>query len=163
MSRVIDRDVTVKQYTLTLDEQEYEILRDAIEFIESVATKKWMEDRSLAWVENEAQRIVGGIGLKVLGARPEELPDWWPEDQKWHLSEEHLTSEQIVELARENHIWVNAFSSINPRPEVLQDIGRSVLNMLNASHLRTVGFGEPDSKGRKAAESPLVYIRVNKS
>lgn len=43
------------------------------------------------------------------------------------------TPEEIVEQANNNHVWINAFRTINPDEEFLAGIGRIVLRYLEES------------------------------
>jgi hypothetical protein len=67
--------------------------------------------------------------------------------------EKEFTADERVALAQGNHIWLNAFACIRPTPEFLQDVGASVLTMLNDSPM------VDDFIGKTA----VTYIRVNKS
>lgn len=63
------------------------------------------------------------------------------------------TSEELVAIAKANHIWLNAFSTIRPSDDFLIGIGRSVLSQLNQSKM------VDDFVGLSA----VTYIRVNAS
>jgi hypothetical protein len=67
--------------------------------------------------------------------------------------EREYTPEQLLELARDNHIWLNAFSLIQPTDDFLREIGRSVVTKLHASPIRDDLIGL----------SKVVYIRINAS
>jgi hypothetical protein len=160
MGEILEQVVERKQYRFTLDEQEYEKLNLAMALVEQIATRPAMKPDVL---KRRAEELVGSVAEKVTKAQPEDLPEWWPEEQRHHVTEDRLTPEQIVEEARASHIWLNAFGCISPTDEFLRDVGWTVINSLNQTYLRTEGIGEPDSRGRRAGESPVVYLRINKS
>lgn len=49
---------------------------------------------------------------------------------------DNKTPEDLVQRARNNHMWINAFAVINPSDEILISIGRHVVNRLKASNMR---------------------------
>lgn len=159
----------VKVYQVTLDEQEFELFAKALAFVEDLSVmigQVGSHEDIVQKVWDGVSSLADGVhdlGEKVQAIPLQDLPEWWPEEDRYHVSEDRLTAEQIVELARDNHLWVNAFSAIRPQDGFLADIGRSVVYKLNQTYLRTTGFGEPDEKGGKAGESPVIYLRVNKS
>lgn len=60
--------------------------------------------------------------------------------------------ERIKQELQDNHIWINAFSALNPSDEMLREVGLSVLSFVKESHLRD-GLGI----------SRTALIRVNAS
>jgi hypothetical protein len=68
------------------------------------------------------------------------------------LKIDDVPAEELVRIARDNHVWLNAFSCIRPSPEFLQSIGQIVLDKLEVTDLRD-GLGI----------SPMVILTVNKS
>ena len=46
------------------------------------------------------------------------------------------TAEELVQKARDNHIWLNAMGAINPTDEFLMDIGRAILDKLEHTEMR---------------------------
>jgi hypothetical protein len=65
--------------------------------------------------------------------------------------ESELTDTQKVELAKGNHIWLNAFKCISPTDEFLLGLGRDVFN-----HLRNSDVVDDLSES-----FPITYIRIN--
>ena len=63
-----------------------------------------------------------------------------------------FTDAELVKMASDNHIWLNAFSCINPRPEFLQEVGRMIVDMLNTTEMS-------DHMGI----SPMIILTINKS
>lgn len=156
MSEIVEREtlVPIKHYQVTFDEQEYKLFQKLPEIIR------------LGLEQLEEAELLGEYGSlvwKVMAAEPEEYPEWVKEEDRWHVPEQNLTAMQKVELAQDNHIWANAFRCIKPTPDFLQEVGQAVIRKLNQSRLVTDGFGEPYPDGRRAGESPVVYLRINKS
>jgi hypothetical protein len=46
-----------------------------------------------------------------------------------------FTNEELVQKARDNHIWINAFCTINPTEKFLADLGREVLQKLDETDM----------------------------
>ena len=67
--------------------------------------------------------------------------------------EKDWTDAEIVEFAKGNHTWVNAFSLVNPSDEVLIELGRTLVKRLKESTMCD------DLSGT----FPMTYIRVNAS
>lgn len=44
-----------------------------------------------------------------------------------------LTNDEKVELANDNHLWLNAFHCIRPSDDFLIEVGRSVLSKLKSA------------------------------
>jgi hypothetical protein len=63
-----------------------------------------------------------------------------------------LSPEDFKAVAEANHIWLNAFSCINPSEKFLADVGRSVLNLLDQSE-----------HGDSLGISQMTALTVNKS
>ena len=74
-------------------------------------------------------------------------------------------AEKVARQISENHIWINAFSLINPSPETLQGIGLEVVRMLkNKDNLLPAWHGETDGDVHEIAElTPMLYLRINES
>ena len=68
---------------------------------------------------------------------------------------------EIAEMAESNHIWLNAMHYIRPTPEMLQDIGRQVLSMLEQKDNMLPAGARHDDK--LAQLTPCLYLYVNKS
>ncbi len=68
---------------------------------------------------------------------------------------------EIASAAEANHIWLNAFSLINPSDEMLQYIGRTVVEMLKERG--NLLPARADHKCKLAALTPLLYMSVNQS
>lgn len=67
--------------------------------------------------------------------------------------EEDHTPEEIVALAKDNHIFVNRISLIRPTPEFLADLGQAVVNALRDTEMTDDLIGQ----------LPVTYIRFNAS
>lgn len=78
-------------------------------------------------------------------------------------TEDQLSPEERLKELEDSHIWLNAFSCIRPSEKFLKEVGEMVVHRLNQTDLYTPGFGEPDERGHRAGESPLIYLRINKS
>ena len=63
-----------------------------------------------------------------------------------------LSHEQLVEELEGNHMWINAFSAINPTDELKIAIGDWVLDILKTTEI-----------GCSLGSSPTAILRVNKS
>ena len=64
------------------------------------------------------------------------------------------TNTNILKKCEANHIWLNAFSCINPDDKLLKDIGMTIIRMLN------------DNENLLRDENSLsnqLYLRINKS
>jgi hypothetical protein len=68
--------------------------------------------------------------------------------------ENEYTDAELIELAKANHIWLNAFSCIRPTPEFLAQVGAQVIACLQTSPLLDDWVGSPRN---------VTYIRVNRS
>lgn len=62
------------------------------------------------------------------------------------------TDAELVRMARDNHIWLNAFRCVRPTDGFLIEIGREVLQLLDNTEMGD-GFGI----------SPMTILTVNKS
>lgn len=62
------------------------------------------------------------------------------------------TDTQLVQIAKDNHIWLNAFSCIRPTPTFLQEVGKMIIEKLEATEMS-------DSLGI----SPTIILTINKS
>lgn len=63
-----------------------------------------------------------------------------------------FTRDEILKMADDNHIWLNAFSCINPTEKFLQDVGKMIIDKLN--HCNTL-----DQFGL----SKKIILTINKS
>ena len=68
--------------------------------------------------------------------------------------ENDLSDMEIVEIASDNHIWLNAFSTIRPTDEFLRQLGQMVLDKVRQSDVHA-----GDGIGR----SRVTWLRVNAS
>ena len=68
--------------------------------------------------------------------------------------EKDFTAEELVAIAKANHIWLNAFSCIRQTPEFLQAVGAQVISCLQTSPIYDDWISAPKS---------VTYIRVNRS
>lgn len=82
------------------------------------------------------------------------------------------TSADVLQMVQDNHIWLNAFSCINPTDEFLRDIGKMVLDKLSRRDnlLPMYLDDEPPSEtdSGKAIQglaeiTKVLYLSVNKS
>lgn len=72
--------------------------------------------------------------------------------QREKKSIKDYTDKELVEIANDNHIWLNAFKCINPTPEFKQKVGEMILDKLSRTDMR-------DSLGI----SKMIILTVNKS
>lgn len=68
-------------------------------------------------------------------------------------TEKDWTPEELVDLAKGNHIWLNAFSCIRPTPEFLQSVGAAVVAKAMRAEVLDDWIASPS----------VTYIRINKS
>lgn len=87
---------------------------------------------------------------------------------------EITTVEDVMEKLDENHIWLNAFSCVNPTDELAKDIGHAVLHMLNNPDCVIPNVVDEeqlkayDPKTQKiyvdlGKLTPQLFLRINKS
>lgn len=72
----------------------------------------------------------------------------------------------VLENAQKNHIWVNAFSIINPSDEVLKNIGKSVVDMLKQKQPLLPNYYGPEMDGEITdlqKITPVLYMSINAS
>ena len=74
------------------------------------------------------------------------------------IADEDLTDAQRAQYAKDNHIWLNAFSCINPTDKFKQEVGEMILNKLDHTDLRATKL----SSGKEPVGN-LIYVRINKS
>lgn len=67
--------------------------------------------------------------------------------------ERDYTDEELVKIANDNHIWLNAFECIRPSDDFLKDVGRMVVAKLMESKIRN------DFTGL----TPVAFLRLNAS
>ncbi len=74
-------------------------------------------------------------------------------------------AEAVVKRIQVNHIWINAFSLVNPSPETLQGIGEEIVRMLkDKGNLLPAWHGETKGEVSGLAElTPMLYLRINAS
>ena len=65
---------------------------------------------------------------------------------------------KIIESAKNNTIWINGTHAINPTNEYLQNIGRTIINMLNQKENLIV---DPDLEKLGCTTQELI-VRINK-
>ncbi len=72
---------------------------------------------------------------------------------------------KVVEQIRGNHIWINAFTLVNPSPQTLQNIGSEVVRMLkDKDNLLPSWDGKMDGEVHEISElTPMLYLRINAS
>lgn len=63
-----------------------------------------------------------------------------------------ISHDVLVETLKDNHMWINAFSALNPTDDLKIAIGEWVLSELNSTKL-----------GDSFGISPCAVLRVNKS
>jgi hypothetical protein len=63
------------------------------------------------------------------------------------------TPEEIVQQAKDNHIWINRFNLVRPKDEFLRDLGQAVVNALRNTEMTDDLIGQ----------TPVVYMRFNAS
>lgn len=68
---------------------------------------------------------------------------------------------EIAGAAEANHIWINAFSLINPSDDMLMSIGRTVVEMLREKGNLLPARADHDDK--LARLTPTLYMSVNQS
>lgn len=72
--------------------------------------------------------------------------------------------ELVFQKSEENHIWVNAFSCINPSDDFLISLGQMVIDRLNEKDNLIPASYVTDPKMKRLAElSPQLILRINKS
>lgn len=64
-----------------------------------------------------------------------------------------ITLTQVAKKAKDNHIWLNAFSCIRPTDEFKIDLANTILAKLN----------EPDCLLKTNTLSEMLYLSINKS
>lgn len=68
----------------------------------------------------------------------------------------------ILHYAKSNHIWVSCFA--RQTPEMLQDIGKMVVDMLNTpDNLIAAHSSENETMGKTGQLTPVLYLYVNRS
>jgi hypothetical protein len=67
----------------------------------------------------------------------------------------------VLKSARGNHVWLNAFSCINPTKEFLEDTGREVVGMLDNSD--NLILSDYDNSSFAKLKSKELILRINKS
>lgn len=78
------------------------------------------------------------------------------------------TSNDIVKMVQDNHIWLDAFYCKNPTDDFLKDIGRMVLQGLDCKERLLPMYLDDEPPGTSAVEplaehTPTLYLSINKS
>ena len=87
---------------------------------------------------------------------------------------EVTTPEDVLKAVDGNHIWLSAFTCVNPTEETLLELGRAVMAMLNdqsnllpmvhtEEELATLDPSTRDVLVSLSKLTPQLYLRVNKS
>ena len=71
----------------------------------------------------------------------------------------------VLKAVGDNHIWINAFDTIRPTPELERQIGRQVLQMLadKRNLLPKYLDGSQEEIGDLQKLTPVLYLSVNAS
>jgi hypothetical protein len=75
-------------------------------------------------------------------------------------------SELLIKKAKGNHIWINAFNTINPTDEFKIGLANMILNMLNKrDNLIPASYITSDNENMQelAKLTPILYLSINKS
>ena len=82
------------------------------------------------------------------------------------------TIEDVARAVHDNHIWLNAFKCVNPTPEVCEQLGRQIIEMLNTKELLLAKYdgniSQETPEVQKALTefshlTPTLYLSINKS
>ncbi len=65
---------------------------------------------------------------------------------------------KVLQAAKDNHIWLNAFSCICPTDEFKLDLANTILRWLDTKALLL-----PASPSRLGELTPMLYLSINKS
>ncbi len=70
-----------------------------------------------------------------------------------------------LKAAEDNHIWINAFRLIRPSPEMYQEIGKMVVEMMKRrENLLPAYFGDPTGEITEMQKlTPMLYMSINAS
>jgi len=86
------------------------------------------------------------------------------------MSEEIKTKEDYIkaafEMAESNHIWVSAFSCINPSKDFCEKLGREIINKLKEKeNLLPSWYGNNDTETLQELGklTPMMFLSINKS
>lgn len=72
----------------------------------------------------------------------------------------------VYQQAEQNHIWLNAFSCINPSDQFLKEVGKMVIDKLKEKDclIPSSGITSDLKPLREISEmTPVLILRVNKS
>lgn len=72
----------------------------------------------------------------------------------------------VLKAAQQNHIWVNAFTLINPSDETLQKIGSAVVQMMRQKENLLPNYYGPEMDGPITdlqKLTPVLYMSINAS
>lgn len=73
------------------------------------------------------------------------------------IAYEDLSANEVKQAADDNHIWLNAFSCINPSEEFKAEVGGMILEKLKTTDLRATKLLNGEAVGN------LIVVKVNKS
>ena len=85
------------------------------------------------------------------------------------MADQKITElEDIADKCHGNHIWLNAFSCIDPSDEFCRDIGQTIIDKLNNKDRLLSGYVKPEDRDipemlSLAELTPMLYIAINKS
>lgn len=82
------------------------------------------------------------------------------------------TAQDVLDMVEDNHIWLNAFSCVDPTPKFCEDLGRQIIQMLWSKENLLPSYNG-DISGEKATTqetlnhfatlTPTLYLSINKS
>jgi hypothetical protein len=73
-------------------------------------------------------------------------------------------AQKAFEMAESNHIWLNAFSCINPSKEFCENLGRTIIEKIKQKdYLMPSWYGESEKLDEIAKLTPMMYMSINKS
>jgi hypothetical protein len=83
---------------------------------------------------------------------------------------EVTTKDDIIKSIKNNHIWLNAFHCIDSTPEYCENIGRTIIELLNQKskllplYLESANGEEIHPASLELATlTPTLYLSINKS
>lgn len=85
---------------------------------------------------------------------------------KHDISDNAELQERVLENVQSNHIWISAFTLINPTDKTCADIGRTVIEMLQTrENLLPHYYGKEFDGGITDMQNltPVLYMSVNAS
>lgn len=71
----------------------------------------------------------------------------------------------VLDSARKNHIWLNAFQCIRPTDEFKRQVGETILDMLDCRENLICDWQDSESEPLRAIGrlTPELIVRINKS